>query len=167
MLAAEALGDMNAPEACDALVSLLEDTDLWVRAAAARGLGRIGGEKAATVLTAHLGTATDIFLLALVEVLGSACASRRRSSRFSTLADHPDPEVRKTRACGAFRLRRGGRAAGRHLRDYRTRTGACGRRRSRCSRRKRDAAAEALLERIADGDPDAAVRQAAKKALGR
>ena len=52
MLAAEALGKEGRFEVIDTLVSLLRDPDLWVRAAAARGLGRIGGERAAAVLAA-------------------------------------------------------------------------------------------------------------------
>ena len=95
MPAAEALGAMDASEAREALIALLADTDLWVRAAAARGLGRIGGAKAGEVLTGYLGTASDIFLLALVEVLGRLRYGPARDPLLK-LADHKDPEVRKT-----------------------------------------------------------------------
>ena len=95
MLAAEALGAVGTVEARDALVLLLEDADLWVRAAAARCLGEIGGESEAALLTSRLETATDIFLLALIDALGKLKFPQALGPLLK-LADHPDPEVRKT-----------------------------------------------------------------------
>ena len=165
MLAAEALGASDAPEAQEALIALLGDTDLWVRAASARGLGRIGGNKAGQVLVEHLGTASDIFLLALVEVLGKlpyapACDPLLK------LADHEDPEVRKTVlvALDGYEGEEVLWAVLARLSDphWSVRKAAV-----EVLKHRRDAAVEALLEKIAEGDPDKAVRQAANEALGR
>jgi HEAT repeat protein len=164
MIAAEALAAMNAPETFAALVPLLEDSDLWVRAAAARGLGRIGGEQAGKILTAHLGTATDVFLLALVESLGKSTFVAAQKP-LAALTDHPDPEVRKTvlfALCGY-----GGEAVQKAVRarlsdpHWSVRKAAI-----EVLRKKHDAAAEPLLETIVRSDPDMTVRQAAKEALG-
>jgi HEAT repeat protein len=165
MPAAEALGAMDTPEAREALIALLADSDLWVQATAARGLGRIGGAKAGEVLMAYLGTASDIFLLALVEVLGNlhyepACDPLLK------LADHQDPEVRKTviAALDGFTGDEVLWAVLARLSDphWSVRKGAV-----EALKHRRDASVEALLARIADGDPDTAVRQAANEALGR
>ncbi|MCK9418154.1 MAG: HEAT repeat domain-containing protein [Nitrospirae bacterium] len=165
MPAAEALGAMDVPEAREALITLLADTDLWVQATAARGLGRIGGAKAGEVLMSYLGSASDIFLLALVEVLGilryaPACDPLLK------LADHQDPEVRKT-VLAALAGYEGDEvlwAVLARLSDphWSVRKGAVEALKHRC-----DASVEALLAKIAEGDPDPAVRQAANEALGR
>jgi len=163
MLAADALGRADWPEAGDALISLLEDRDLWVRAAAARGLGKMGGERAGAVLTKHLDTASDIFLLALVEVLGGLQANQALEPLLK-LADHEDPEVRKTvlGALAGYRWEAVQRAVLSRLSDthWSVRKAAI-----EILKQKQDAAAGPLLERLADSDPDGAVRQAAKEAL--
>jgi len=165
MLAAEALGRTNAPKAGDALVPLLEDNDLWVRAAAARGLGRIGGARVGTVLTAHLARASDIFLLALVEVLGKLCYAQALDPLLA-LTGHPDPEVRKTvlSALSGYKGAAVQRAAVSRLSDqhWSVRKAAID-----VLKQERDAAGDSLLEKIADTDLDATVRQAAKEALGK
>ena len=165
MVAAEALGRTNAAEACDALIPLLEDQDLWVRASAARGLGRIGGDHAIAALVAHLGGASDIFLLALVEVLGKLKAAQALSPLL-TLTYHADTEVRKTvlTALSGFSGEAVQRAMVSRLSDphWSVRKAAV-----EALRQNKDAATSLLLEKIADQDADAAVRQAAKQALGK
>jgi len=165
MLAAEALGKTHAPETRDVLIPLLEDNDLWVRAAAARGLGRIEGEKAGEVLAAHLNTATDIFLLSLVDVVGKL-GTQHALTPLLRLADHADPEVRKTvlMALSGYRWESVHQTIVSRLSDphWSVRKTAI-----EIIKQRKDAAAEPFLERIADGDPDATVRQAAKDALRR
>jgi HEAT repeat protein len=165
MPAAEALGAMDAPEAREALIALLADTDLWVRATAARGLGRIGGAKAGEVLTAYLGTASDIFLLALVEVLGRlrfapACDPLLK------LADHKDPEVRKT-VLAALDGYEGNEVLWAVLARLSDPHWSVRKTAVEVLKHRRDGSVEALLAKIADEDPDTAVRQAANEALGR
>jgi HEAT repeat protein len=163
MLAAEALGKAKRPDAIDALIFLLEDPDLWVRAAAARGLGNIGGGRAGAVLAAHLDAASDIFLLALVEVLGRLKAEQALAPLLK-LADHADPEVRKTvlAALAGYRWEAVQRTVLARLPDphWSVRKAAI-----EILKQKRDAAAEPFLERIAESDPDETVRRAAKEAL--
>jgi HEAT repeat protein len=165
LLAAESLGTISAPEARDALILLLEDADLWVRAAAARGLGRIGGDAAAQVLVAHLGTAADIFLLAIVDVLGTL-KFPRAVDPLVKLAVHPDPEVRKTvlATLAGYSGETVEQTVIDRLSDphWSVRKAAI-----EILKRKRTAAIEALLAELAEKDPDTAVRQAAKEALGR
>ncbi len=165
MLAAEALGATNAPEAQEALIALLADKDLWVRASAARGLGRIGGNKAGEVLTGLLGSSSDIFLLALVEVLGGLRYAPA-SGPLVKLTDHEDPEVRKTAlvALAGYEGDEVLKAVSAQLSDphWSVRKAAV-----EALARRRNAAVEALLAKMADGDPDTAVRQAASDALGR
>jgi len=165
MLAAESLGASDAPTAQEALIALLADTDLWVRAASARGLGRIGGSKAGEVLVEHLGTASDIFLLALVEVLGKlhygpAC------NPLLKLIDHEDPEVRKKVlvALAEFDGDKVLQALIARLSDphWSVRKAAV-----EALKYRRDTAVAAILANIANEDPDTAVRQAAYEALGR
>jgi HEAT repeat protein len=163
MVAADALGNTNAPEVHDVLIPLLEDGDLWVRAAAARGLGRIGGEKAGEVLSGHLEAATDIFLLSLVEVVGELKAERALEPLLR-LAIHADPEVRKTVlvALSNYHWDSVQQIILSRLSDphWSVRKAAI-----EIVKQKKGTAAEPLLERIAVGDPDTAVRQAAKDAL--
>jgi len=163
MLAAESLGKMKTAEAFNALIPLLEDNDLWVRAAAARGLGRIGGEAAGVILTDRLKSATDIYLLALVEALGKLTFAGAREPLVG-LTGHPDPEVRKTvlSALSGYSGEAVQRAVVSRLSDphWSVRKAAIA-----SLKQKRDAAAEALLEKIAADDPDPTVRQAAKEAL--
>lgn len=163
MLAAEALGKEGRFDVIDPLVSLLQDPDLWVRAASARGLGRIGGERAIAALTASLTEASDIFLLALIEVLGRLSAPSALEPLLD-LSGHGDPEVRKTvlaalegrewesiRECVVARLSDPHWSVRKAAIDI--------------LKQQRDPAAVPLLERIADGDEDGSVRQAAKEAL--
>jgi HEAT repeat protein len=163
ILAVEALSVLAAPEAFSALVPLLEDNDLWVRAAAARGLGRTGGEQAGTILMAHLESAADIFLLALVESLGRIAFKGAREALLG-LADHPDPEVRKTvlSALAGYTGEAVQKAVRNRLADphWSVRKAAID-----VLMKKRDAAAESLLDTMARSDPDASVRQTAKEAL--
>jgi HEAT repeat protein len=165
MLAAEALGSVGTAEARDALVPLLEDADLWVRAAAARCLGEIGGESEAALLTSRLETATDIFLLALIDALGKLRFPQALGPLLK-LADHPDPEVRKTvlaalAAYGGEPVRHAliARLSDPHWSVRKAAIGALG--------RMRTGAVDAALETVAAKDPDTAVRRAAKEALGR
>ncbi len=165
MLAAEALGTIDSPEARDALIHLLEDADLWVRAAAARGVGKIGGEQAGDVLAAYLGTASDIFLLAIIEVLGKL-KYRKAIAPLTKLVDHADPEVRKTVLTALLSC--DGEDAyttvAARLTDphWSVRKAAI-----EAVKQKGIAAVEALLAKLAEEDPDKTVRQAAKEALGR
>lgn len=165
MLAAEALGVSDGAEAYGALVSLLEDEDLWVKATAARALGRMGGKQASGVLVKHLDSAADIFLLSLVEVVGGL-APASALEKLLTLSVHADPEVRKhvlTALAGypwdAVRQTVLSRLSDPHWSVRKAAVEIIG--------PKRDPAAEPLLERLVEGDSDAAVRQAAKEALGR
>ncbi len=165
MLAAEALGAIDSSKARDALIHLLEDTDLWVKAAAARGLANIGGDKAGEVLTSYLGTATDIFLLAIVEVLGKLQFPKALGPLIA-LVDHPDPEVRKTVLLTLSHYE--GEAAAVSVAaclfdsHWSVRKTAI-----EVVKQKGTATTETLLAKIAEEDPDLTVRQAAKKALGK
>jgi HEAT repeat protein len=163
MLAAESLGASGAPEAQEALIALLADADLWVRAAAARSLGQFGGDKAGQVLVEHLGTASDIFLLALAEVLGKLHVGQACSPLLK-LIDHEDPEVRKTVlvALAGYEGDEVLRAVIARLSDphWSVRKAAV-----EALMRRQDTGVKAILAKIADGDPDAAVRQAAYEAL--
>jgi HEAT repeat protein len=163
MLAAESLGASGAPEAQEALIALLADADLWVRAAAARSLGQFGGDKAGQVLVEHLDTASDIFLLALVEVLGKLHVGQACSPLLK-LIDHGDPEVRKTVlvALAGYEGDEVLRAVIARLSDphWSVRKAAVEALKSR-----RTTAVLAILAKVADGDPDAAVQQAAYEAL--
>ncbi len=165
MLAADALGKMGTAGAEDALIPLLEDHDLWVRAAAARGLGSIGGERAAAMLASHLETATDIFLLAVVDMLGKLQYQNAREP-LEKLADHTDPEVRKTvlAALACYDSESVQRTYVARLSDphWSVRKAAV----EELGKRRTDAV-DLLLAKIAVEDPDAAVRNAAKEALGR
>ena len=164
MLAAEALAKIGGPEAKEALVPLLKDDDLWVRAAAARGLGRIAGEDAGRLLVKHLETATEIFLLAVVEVLGRLRIEEARGPLLK-LADHPDPEVRKTvlAALAGFGGPAVHRAVISRLSDphWSVRKAAV-----ELLKGHKDFAAVPLLERLAEEDPDHIVRLSAREALG-
>ncbi len=164
MLAADALGRSGGPAASQTLVSLLQDPDLWVRAAAARGLGKTGWPRAAEVLGAHLSTATDIFLLAVVEVLGSLI-SENNLDPLLKLIDHDDPEVRKSvlAVLPAYSWERVRPAVLALLSDrhWSVRKTAV-----EILKQKRDAALLPLLEQMATADPDGAVRKAAQEALG-
>ena len=165
MLAAEALGEIASPEARDALMHLLEDADLWVKASAARGLANIGGDRAGEVLTAYLGTASDIFLLAIAEVLGKLKFPKALGP-LMTLSDHIDPEVRKTvlLALSHYEGEAVAETMAARLSDphWSVRKTAI-----EVIKQKGTASIETLLAKIAEEDPDATVRQAAKTALGK
>lgn len=164
MLAADALGKRRAPETLAALLPLLEDNDLWVRAAAARGLGRVGGEAAGKALKEHLETATEIFLLALVEALGKL-RYPEAEEQLTGLAGHPDPEVRKT-ALAALSGSSGKGAQQAILARLSDPHWSVRKAAIEALKQKRDADTASLLRKIATEDLDAAVRQAAHKALG-
>jgi len=165
MLAAEALGKSGGAEAADALISLLDDEDLWVRAAAARALGRLGADRFGAVLAGHLKDASDIFLLALVDVVGSA-AVREALDPLLALEGHPDPEVRKTvlHALSSYDWVRVRPVVLSRLSDshWSVRKSA-----TEILKQRRDSATDLLLEQLAAADPDMTVRQAARDALGR
>jgi HEAT repeat protein len=163
MLAAEAFGKLRRPDAIDALFSLIGDPDLWVRAAATRGLGMIGGERVRTGLAAHLDSAADIFLLALIEVLGRLHAEEALAPLLR-LSDYADPEVRKTvlAALAGYRWEAVQQTVLGRLSDphWSVRKAAI-----EILKIKKDAAARPYLERIAESDQDETVRRAAKEAL--
>ncbi len=163
MLAAEAIGKIETPEAREALILLLEDADLWVRAAAARGLGRFGGEALAGILIAHIRNATDIFLLAIVEVLGRM-KHPNAAATLVALAGHDDPEVRKTvlTALAGYEEPFVEQTVIARLADphWSVRKAAV-----EVLSRKRTSDGEAFLANMVEGDPDPAVRQAAREAL--
>jgi len=163
MLAVDALGKTNAPHVQDTLIPLLEDEDLWVRAAAARALGRTGGAAVGRVLVEHLSKASDIFLLALVEVLGKLHIDLALEPLLA-LAEHTDPEVRKTvlSSLSAYSGPDVQRTVIARLSDphWSVRKTAV-----EILRVKKDPSAEPLLEKMAEEDPDTIVRQAAREAL--
>jgi HEAT repeat protein len=165
MLAAEALGKSGIPEAADALIPLLDDEDLWVRAAAARALGRIGADRFGAILAGHLKEASDIFLLALVDVVGNA-AVREALDPLLALEGHPDPEVRKTvlHALSSYDWVRVRPVVLSRISDphWSVRKSA-----TEILKQRRDPATDLLLEQLAAADPDMTVRQAARDALGR
>lgn len=163
MLAAESLAKTGAPETADALLPLLNDDDLWVCAAAARGLGKLGAVRFGTVLAEHLRKATDIFLLALVDVLGATVVPEALEPLLS-LTEHGDPEVRKTvlQALEIYEWERVRPTVLAHLLDshWFVRKAAV-----EILRSRRDLSATQTLARLADDDPDPSVRQAAREAL--
>jgi HEAT repeat protein len=165
MLAADALGRTGIPGAADALLSLLRDPDLWVRAAAARGLGRTGGEAAAQALAEHLPTAGDIFLLAIVEVVGTLRPAGALEQLLQ-LTGHDDPEVRKTVlvALSGYRWEAVRGSVLSLLADphWSVRKTAI-----ETLKQQHDLEAQPLLARMAEQDPDGSVRQAAREALER
>jgi HEAT repeat protein len=165
MLAADALGSIRDDDSCDALLLLLKDEDIWVRAASARSLGKIGGDRAADALVSHLDFAQDIFLLAIIEVLGVLKNPKAREPLMK-YAGHPDPEVRKTvlAALDSFRDESIlpavlARLSDEHWSVRKVAVELLGRRRSPST--------DALLARAAESDPDEAVRLAAREALGK
>jgi HEAT repeat protein len=117
------------------------------------------------VLASHLDAASDIFLLALVDVLGRLKAGEALPPLLR-LSDHADPEVRKTvlTALAGYQWEAVQRAVIARLSDphWSVRKAAI-----EVLKKKQDAAAEQLLERIAESDPDGTVRHAAKEALGK
>ncbi|HYA87173.1 MAG TPA: HEAT repeat domain-containing protein [Nitrospirota bacterium] len=163
MLAAEALGAIDSLDAQDALIHLLEDADLWVKAAAARGLANTGGDRAGEVLTSYLGTASDIFLLAIAEVLGKLQFPKALGPLIA-LVNHSDPEVRKTvlLALSHYEGEVAAETVASCLSDshWSVRKAAI-----EVVKLKGTAATEAFLAKIAEEDPDVTVRLAAKKAL--
>jgi len=165
MLAAETLGKTGFAESAEALIPLLDDEDLWVRAAAARALGRAGADRFGAILAGHLAHASDIFLLALVDVVGRA-AVREALDPLLSLAGHEDPEVRKTvlGALSSYDWVRVRPAVLAHLSDphWSVRKSA-----AEILKHRRDPATDLLLEQLAADDPDLTVRQAARDALGR
>jgi HEAT repeat protein len=163
MLAVDALGKSNGPHVQETLIPLLEDEDLWVRAAAARGLGRTGGAKVGKILVEHLGKASDIFLLALIEVLGKLRAEDALGPLLK-LAEHVDPEVRKTvlSSLSAYNGPNVQDTVIARLSDphWSVRKAAVD-----ILKMRKEASAGPILEKMAEEDPDNIVRQAARDAL--
>lgn len=164
MLAAEALSRTGAPEAPDALIPLLDDEDLWVRAAAARGMGSLGAGRFGALLTGHLQEASDIFLLALVDVLGSSSVPEALEPLLA-LADHKDPEVRKT-VLGAFASYDWNRIRPVVLKRLLDPHWSVRKEAAELLRFHRDPATDRILLQVAEEDGDQSVRQAAREALG-
>jgi HEAT repeat protein len=165
MLAAETLGRTGSAESAEALIPLLDDEDLWVRAAAARALGKVGADRFGAVLAGHLKEASDIFLLALVDVVGRVSV-REALEPLLSLTSHEDPEVRKTvlGALSSYDWVSVRPSVLSHLFDphWSVRKSA-----AEILKNRRDPATDLLLEQMAADDPDPTVRQAAKEALGR
>jgi HEAT repeat protein len=165
MLAAETLGKTGSAGSAEALIPLLDDEDIWVRAAAARALGRAGVDRFGAVLAGHLMQASDIFLLALVDVVGRA-AVREALDPLLSLAGHEDPEVRKTvlGALSSYDWVRVRPVVLSRLSDthWSVRKSA-----AEILMHRRDHATDRLLEQMSADDPDPSVRQAAREALGR
>ncbi len=163
MIAADALGSEASQDAAEALTLLLQDPDLWVRATAARGLGKIGGAECGSLLAEHLTTASDIFLLALIDVLGRLKAEPALH-QFLKLAGHADPEVRKSvlSALAGYPWDAVRQTVFSLLSDphWSVRKTAI-----EILKQKQDPETVQILEGMADRDPDGAVRQAAKEAL--
>ena len=165
MLAAETLGRTGSAESAETLIPLLDDEDLWVRAAAARALGKVGADRFGAVLAGHLKEASDIFLLALVDVVGRVSV-REALEPLLSLTSHEDPEVRKTvlGALSSYDWVSVRPSVLSHLFDphWSVRKSA-----AEILKNRRDPATDLLLEQMAADDPDPTVRQAAKEALGR
>jgi HEAT repeat protein len=127
-------------------------------------LGRVGGAPVASALASHLAHASDIFLLALVEVLGTLCSAQALGPLLA-LTGHPDPEIRKTvlAALSGYEGAAVQQVAVSRLADphWSVRKAAID-----VLKKRRDTSIASLLEKMADTDTDAAVRQAAKEALG-
>jgi HEAT repeat protein len=164
MLAAEALAKTGAPEAPDALVPLLDDEDLWVRAAAARGMGTLGAGRFGSLLAGHLLGASDIFLLALVDVVGSAAVPEALEPLL-VLVDHEDPEVRKT-VLGALASYDWDRVRPLVLRRLLDSHWSVRKEAAELLKLHRDVATDQVLLQVAENDGDPSVRQAAREALG-
>lgn len=163
MLAAEALAKTGVAEAGEALVPLLSDEDLWVRAAAVRGLGRLDARRFGVVLSEHLAEAQDIFLLALVDAMGASAVPEALDPLLS-LADHVDPEVRKTvlQALASYAWVRVRPTVLSRVFDphWSVRKSAI-----EVLRSRRDPSVDQVLARMAEEDPDKSVRQAAREAM--
>jgi HEAT repeat protein len=160
MLAAEALGRLSSP--------VLRSVHLPLRTRTRQGsprLGRIGGAQAGQLLASYLDKANDIFLLALVEIMGKLRVGQAQAPLLR-LADHDDAEVRKVvlTALAGYSWDTVRQAVVSRLSDthWSVRKAAI-----EIVRQHRDAALDALLATIAAGDADKTVRQAAMDALGR
>ncbi len=90
-VAAELLGDLDAPEATSALIEGVRDDDPEVRAAALRSLARAEAFAASDVIPERLADPVPEVRLAALEALGALRADR---SRARTLLDDPDGLVR-------------------------------------------------------------------------
>ena len=95
-VAAELLGDLDAPEAIPALIEGVRDDDPEVRATALRSLARAEAFVASDVIPERLADPAPEVRLAALEALGTLRADR---SRARTLLDDPDGLVR-ARAAG-------------------------------------------------------------------
>jgi HEAT repeat protein len=128
-------------------------------------LGKVGTDRFGAVLAGHLKEASDIFLLALVDVVGRASV-REALEPLLSLVGHEDPEVRKTvlGALSSYDWVSVRPSVLSHLSDphWSVRKSA-----AEILKHRRDPAADLLLGQMATDDPDPSVRQAAKEALGR
>ena len=117
------------------------------------------------MLVQHLEEATDIFLLALVEVLGKRREEKARAPLLR-LTKHEDPEVRKIvlSSLSAYGGPEVQKAVLSSLSDahWSVRKAAVD-----IAKYANDPEAEPYLEKMIEGDPNPSVRQAAREALGR
>ncbi len=117
------------------------------------------------LLASYLDKANDIFLLALVEIMGKLRVGQAQAALLR-LVDHDDAEVRKVvlTALAGYSWDAVRPAVVSRLSDphWSVRKAAI-----EIVRQHRDAALEALLATMAAGDADKTVRQAAMDALGK
>jgi HEAT repeat protein len=87
MLAIEAVGQLKARHAIDALVAALDDNDGRFRCAAAMSLGLIGDEKASAPLVKKLASAAEPLRLACAQALGKTGGETAIQGLILALAD--------------------------------------------------------------------------------
>lgn len=91
-IAAEVLGACGNPEALDSLRLALCDDDLWVRVAAVRSIGRLGGAGESQVLAERLTDPVGLVCIAVLEVLAELLGERACEQLLSACS-HTDEDV--------------------------------------------------------------------------